>query len=1162
MLKKWSLIVFGFFIIASLLFIPDVHAQRQHDSAEEVENGMLSDTSEEEAVSFSIELDADPANGGMVAGSGSYEKGTEITVTANAKDGYEFVHWVEAVITSEIGDNSQELFTETEIIVNNLPKYTFIVAENRNLIAIYDKDSYHTSIAEKVIATDVTAQNDNDIDTYLSIRTSVAGMPENKDDIEALIKNTADSLHLIENVESAYLTDLSIISHATAQNVSNINSLSKHYEKVEAYYVSIDYEFKEETHYYQNGNYYKLYILGYLSGQWKIVESSILTSKFINDYKMDLEVDKEPNVMESQQVFLLQQQANPPTNIRVLRRQLNRIDVVDFYEYQKGVLPKEWYASWGSSTMDSLYAGALAVKMYAWDRTLNPMAHNYDICDSTHSQVYKPEDRDSYWWTFTDKAVEDMRGIGMFKNDGSVFSSEYTSGVAIVDTSVLIIRENPGTDSMEVGRLYLNDKVNTLSNAMIYRNNYHWYQIRRKGATQALGWVAAEFLVLNSPARQNMVTFKDRLSTWGTRHWAYHGKDYRWILKHFYDYTPRTNSQAIQFIEYEDVDPPSSLTFTNLTPSTVNADSAPYDAFLTATGTNFNNVNRITLTWTGASGGGGPSHWDRGSSRWNEAVNILSDTEMTLEPRVVGSTATWSGTDEWTVTLRDTTGATASRTFTVNFNTTESYTLSVDSTNPSSGVTITSSTGHGGTTPYCPWPDLSAGTFVSLTAPEYVGSGDSRKSFSSWSGDVSSSNRTINFTMDGNKTVTANYVDDHDPDCSVNTPDRPSGPTSGEPGVNYTYSTGGSSCAAGHSVEYRFSWRKVGESWTFTSWSSSDSTTLNFSEAGTYEIDAQARCAHDNSVTSAYSDVLTVEIEADPDCSVNTPDRPSGPTSGEPGVNYTYSTGGSSCAAGHSVEYRFSWRKVGESWTSTSWSSSASTTLNFSEEGTYEIDAQARCAHDNSVTSTYSDVLTVEIEDDPDCSVNTPDRPLGPTTGKVGELMEFEAGGSSCSAGHSVEYRFGWGDGTNTSWSLSNIRNNSWSREGTYRVRAQARCLTNPSVVSDISEPITVVITKDAIEPVEKVDLSASPTGWQYAEEEVTFTANVTEGNQNAEFAFYFKLPGGNWILARSYAQDASWKLNTPYVGELEIGVIARAVGSEEPLEALDIIDYDITALE
>lgn len=95
--------------------------------------------------------------------------------------------------------------------------------------------------------------------------------------------------------------------------------------------------------------------------------------------------------------------------------------------------------------------------------------------------------------------------------------------------------------------------------------------------------------------------------------------------------------------------------------------------------------------------------------------------------------------------------------------------------------------------------------------------------------------------------------------CSVNNPDRPSGPTSGYTNTDHTYTTGGFSCAAGHSVQYRFTWRRAGGSWNFDPWSNSSSITLSFSQTGTYEIDAQARCTL-NQTISNYSPVLTVEI--------------------------------------------------------------------------------------------------------------------------------------------------------------------------------------------------------------------------------------------------------------------------------------------------------------
>jgi len=79
------------------------------------------------------------------------------------------------------------------------------------------------------------------------------------------------------------------------------------------------------------------------------------------------------------------------------------------------------------------------------------------------------------------------------------------------------------------------------------------------------------------------------------------------------------------------------------------------------------------------------------------------------------------------------------------------YTISVNSSG-ASGVSISSSTVHSGTTPYA--KTVSSGTSVSLTAPSTA----SGKTFSGWTGSETSSSQTISFSMTANKAVTATYI--------------------------------------------------------------------------------------------------------------------------------------------------------------------------------------------------------------------------------------------------------------------------------------------------------------------------------------------------------------------------------------------------------------------
>lgn len=90
---------------------------------------------------------------------------------------------------------------------------------------------------------------------------------------------------------------------------------------------------------------------------------------------------------------------------------------------------------------------------------------------------------------------------------------------------------------------------------------------------------------------------------------------------------------------------------------------------------------------------------------------------------------------------------------------TTNYTVSIASTNPTSGVVITYSAAGGGAVPVSsgttPFSVTEAsGTTVNLTAPSTAGTNN----FSSWSGCTSVSGASCTVTVSGNVTITANYV--------------------------------------------------------------------------------------------------------------------------------------------------------------------------------------------------------------------------------------------------------------------------------------------------------------------------------------------------------------------------------------------------------------------
>ena len=196
---------------------------------------------------------------------------------------------------------------------------------------------------------------------------------------------------------------------------------------------------------------------------------------------------------------------------------------------------------------------------------------------------------------------------------------------------------------------------------------------------------------------------------------------------------------------------------------------------------------------------------------------------------------------------------------------------------------------------------------------------------------------------------------------------------------------------------------------------------------------------------------------------VSTPNTPSGPTSGQTNQVYTYSTGGSVCNQGHWILYRFDW---GDGSAPTAWSQQTSMSHSWSSPGTYLVKVQASCGfaeqQGSPVTSDWSQTLTVTISSPH--TVSTPNTPSGPSTGQTDQNYTYSTGGSACSQGHGVLYRFDWGDGgAPTIWSQQTSMSHSWSSPGTYPVRAQASCgfaeQQGSPITSDWSQALTVTIS-------------------------------------------------------------------------------------------------------
>ncbi|MGZ6550872.1 MAG: SpoIID/LytB domain-containing protein [Tumebacillaceae bacterium] len=125
-----------------------------------------------------------------------------------------------------------------------------------------------------------------------------------------------------------------------------------------------------------------------------------------------------------------------PPAIRVAIRENNpwghpdprgRIMYVKTYrtvDYMRNVLPVEWLPSWDS---DSLQAGAIAVKMYAWYHHLNPVktsGFTYDVDNTVNFQAFEERKNQPE----TDAAIARMGNLAYVMQDGEIFELNYRAG--------------------------------------------------------------------------------------------------------------------------------------------------------------------------------------------------------------------------------------------------------------------------------------------------------------------------------------------------------------------------------------------------------------------------------------------------------------------------------------------------------------------------------------------------------------------------------------------------------------------------------------------------------------------------------------------------------------------------------------------------------------
>ncbi len=315
----------------------------------------------------------------------------------------------------------------------------------------------------------------------------------------------------------------------------------------------------------------------------------------------------------------------------------------------------------------------------------------------------------------------------------------------------------------------------------------------------------------------------------------------------------------------------------------------------------------------------------------------------------------------------------------------------------------------------------------------------------------------------------------------VQRPIVPNGPDSISVGLKGIFTTGGSFYISSANdttytgIEYHYDWGDGG----FSSWEYSDTGAHVWNISGPYSIRAQARYINlissspdsvFDTIISRWSDPFTVHVT---DTIVDTLYKvgiPNGPMNLIVGRKGTYSSYWlDTTNVPDSASFRFDWGDGASS----VWSFSRTAEHAWNRPGNYSIKAQARYLTDTVHFTDWSEALVIAVDSIIDTSaidsVTMPDMPkvLNGNCIYPDSLHRVSTGSSRCitndtTVDTSVEYRFDWGDGTISPWSLDSMIIHIWKADSindtVVYIKAQARSWFDTSVASEWSQTAIIPV--------------------------------------------------------------------------------------------------------
>ena len=336
-------------------------------------------------------------------------------------------------------------------------------------------------------------------------------------------------------------------------------------------------------------------------------------------------------------------------------------------------------------------------------------------------------------------------------------------------------------------------------------------------------------------------------------------------------------------------------------------------------------------------------------------------------------------------------------------------------------------------------------------------------------------------------------------------PGAPSGASSGLIGIAYEY-TASSTDPDGDSLRYIFDW----DDGTFSSTDLKNSGTAGslshaWNQAGTYQVKVKAEDEYwsGSGWSSAHSVTISDQPANDPPAK---PSTPTGPSSGDTGMSYSYSTS-TTDPNGDQVKYGWDWDGNGvvDEWSSLVNSGTGDTRgHSWPSAGTYNVKVKAE--DDQGLNSTWSDPLAVTISE-PQLPQNhppaDPSAPSGPTSVLVDDVHTYSAV-TTDPDGDSLIFEFRWDDGTADSETgpvasgTDGTADHAWSSAGSYNVSVRAR--DGSSAYSNWSDPLTVVVSAEPVEDNNSAPLTPDvPSGPDTGQVGVNYMFSTSAGDPDGD---------------------------------------------------------------